>query len=81
MKRKSVSYLTEIRAEIRDSNREMMEAALDFSNLAADIDSMSIELIRVDESPEYKELMQAERALAKAIKNHKLAVKTLKEFF
>jgi hypothetical protein len=81
MSRKSVSYLTIIRAEVAQSNRDMMEAAIDFSNAATDIEDMSIDMIRTDDDSQYKHYMNSERDLQVAIRAHKAAVKKLKEFF
>jgi hypothetical protein len=79
--RKSVSFLTSIRQNVTATIKEMAETALDFSHATEDMEHMSPELIRTDQCMAYKEMMQAERALQKAIRAHKIAVKQLKEFF
>lgn len=81
MTRKSVSYLTVIRAEVAETLHEMTEAAFDFSNLATDYDMGSIDQVRTGQDEDYKSLMKLERYLAKKIKEHKEAVKKLKDFF
>ena len=81
MPRKSVSYLTSIRHEVRVSLQLLSEVARDFQIATEDMSIMSPEMIRTDTCPEYKDMLDSERALQKAIKEHKKIVKTLKAFF
>lgn len=81
MKRKSVTYLTIIRAEVSETCHEMTEAAFDFSNLATDYAMQSVDKVRTREDVGYETMMEAQAELTKAINAHKTAVKKLRSFF
>lgn len=81
MTRKSVSYLTRVRKDVTNALAEVAETARDFQEASEDLAFTSPELIRTDSCQAYKEWIQAERVMQKAIKAQKLAVKTLKNFF
>jgi len=85
MTRKSVSYLTSIRLEVSKTASELSQISFELECAIGDIDKLSPEQIRCDNDEihqgAFKDLVEAHKALGKAIKNHRDAVQKLKSFF
>lgn len=85
MTRKSVSYLTSIRHEVTRTAEEMARCCIDLENSAVDISKMTAEYVRTDKYQlhlnAFEVIKDGSKALNKAVREHKAAVKLLKEFF
>lgn len=83
--RKSVSYLTSIRLEVSQTASELSQQAFEIECATGDIDKLSPEQIRCDDDEihqeAFKDLVASHKALGKAIKKHRDAVRKLKDFF
>ena len=83
MSRKSVSYLTSLRTECRDSQEEMAELATDIEGLFCDIRNASSEELRNESQVDnqLKEVSNKLKELNKRLKQFKAERKRLQEFF